>query len=276
MNISVQCKKGEEIVSESRDVSEKKLYIFDVDNTLTESKSVISQEIVSVLQRLLEVRSVALISGGGYEQLQKQCANYITDHGKRTFPHTFLLAPTSGSSVYSYVDHDWKSLHAEPPFTDADKVRINQSIDTAMEAENYTHPEHIYGDVIEDRGTQITFSAVGQQAPVDIKKAWNKQYSEVRIRLRQRIQEMLPDIRVGIGGSTSIDITRSDKGDGVHVIMGLVNLQTEDLLFFGDQLQAGGNDYAIFKTGIDAIHVSDPEETKTILTTILTDSANTV
>lgn len=77
--------------------------------------------------------------------------------------------------------------------------------------------EETWGPALEDRGSQVTYSALGQAAPVDAKLAWDPDNSKKEA-LRAYAAERLPDLEVRSGGSTSIDITKRgiDKAYGAR------------------------------------------------------------
>jgi HAD superfamily hydrolase (TIGR01484 family) len=134
----------------------------------------------------------------------------------------------------------------------------------------YSHPKKIWGKIIENRGTQITFSALGQKAPVAAKEKWHANH-EVRPQLMKIMKKMLPKFEVRSGGLTSIDVTQKgiDKAYGVRQIKKVLNIPIRDMVFIGDALHPGGNDYAARKTGIECIMTSGPDETRKIIEKII-------
>jgi HAD superfamily hydrolase (TIGR01484 family) len=119
-----------------------------------------------------------------------------------------------------------------------------------------------YGEVAEDRGSQVTFSMCGQDAPLRIKQ----RYDPDGFRRRKIIGWMvatLPDYEIRMGGTTSIDVTKKglDKEYGVNRLLEYLNLKPEDAIFFGDALYEGGNDEPVKRTGVECIEVSGPEDT---------------
>ena len=102
----------------------------------------------------------------------------------------------------------------------------------------------------------------GQQAAVDDKKAWDPDGSK-RERLRAAVAKELPDLEVRAGGSTSIDVTRRgiDKAYGMKRLLEATGCSKEDILFFGDKLEEGGNDFPVRNMGIDCIAVERWEDT---------------
>jgi phosphomannomutase len=131
-------------------------------------------------------------------------------------------------------------------------------------------PEQTWGELIEDRGSQITFSALGQEAPVDVKKVWDPDF-EKRKKIKAILDPFLPDFTVRLGGATSIDITKPgiDKAYGIEKIVDILGVPKDEMLFVGDALFPGGNDYPVKESGVDSIMTRDPEETKRIIETFL-------
>ena len=94
---------------------------------------------------------------------------------------------------------------------------------------------------IEDRVSQITYSALGQSAPVAQRREWDPSGSERQL-LRARAAEMLPALEVRAGGSTSIDVTRPgiDKAYGTLKLMEMLSVRRDELIFVGDRLEPAG------------------------------------
>ena len=130
--------------------------------------------------------------------------------------------------------------------------------------------ENPAGDIIEDRLSQITFSVLGQQATAEDKHAWDPDGSKKKT-LRDAVAAKLPALEVRVGGTTSIDVTRAniDKAYGMRKLIDTLDISREEVLFFGDQLQEGGNDYPVKAMGIDSIQVDSWEDTARCLEAIL-------
>lgn len=245
-------------------ISHKDLIVFDLDGTLAESKTTMDTEMSMLLNQLLNTHHVAIISGGSHAQLMKQFLAGLTAE-EDLLPKVHLF-PTCGAQCYQYEDNEWQERYAHH-LTPEEKRDILSAFEDTFHEAHYKHPEKIYGDVIEDRGTQITFSAVGQKAPVEAKALWNKQYNDTRLSMMEKLQERLPDFDVRIGGMTSIDVTRKgiNKFHGIQKIKEITGVPIERMLFIGDALYPGGNDEPVKLTGVETIEVRDPEETKVFI-----------
>jgi len=246
---------------------DKRLIVFDLDGTLTPSKAPLKSDISRMLAKLLKSKLVAVIGGGRYEQFRKQFV------GKLTVPRKLLknlfLFPTSSTSFYRYRN-GWKKVYEED-LTKKEKEKIFAAFKRAFKKAKYEHPKRTWGVVIEDRGTQITFSALGQKAPIAAKEEWNKKQNNLRMKLCRLIRFYLPQFEVRTGGLTSIDVTRRgiDKAYGIRQIEKYLNIPRSEMLFVGDAIYPGGNDYAVVKTGVDYIKVRGPQDTKKAISFLL-------
>lgn len=244
----------------------KKLIGFDLDGTLAESKSPMQDKMAETLDELLGKYHVCIMSGGKYEQFQKQVlANLRTSADKLSRLH---LMPTCGTRYYKFENGDWHQKYAED-FTPDQKHQITKALNEAIDSLGFRH-EKPWGELIEDRGSQITFSALGQEAPIAEKDAWDPD-GHKKLKIRDYVAELLPDFEVRTGGTTSIDITKAgiDKAYGVKKLMAELNLKKEDILFIGDKMQPGGNDYPVKLMGVDAIEISHWQETALVIEAIL-------
>jgi phosphomannomutase len=238
----------------------KTLIVFDLDGTLAESKSAIDAEMSGLLGALLAVVRVAVISGGGFPQFQTQLVGNLPAGGDLT---RLSLLPTCGTRFYQY-DDEWKLLYAED-FSAEQKQKIIAALNKAVDESGFK-ADKTWGDAIEDRESQITYSALGQQAPLDAKKAWDPDFSK-RKKIKSILDPLLPDFSVNLGGSTSIDITLPgiDKAYGIRKLCDILKVTVEEMIYVGDALFPGGNDYPARSTGAACIQVANPNETKCVI-----------
>ena len=247
----------------------KKLIIFDLDGTLAKSKSAIDNEMAKLLKELLDVASVSIISGGDWPQFQKQVLDQLP---KDATLKKLTILPTCGTKYY-YYKKDWTELYEEN-FTDAERKKILDSLQTAIKDANLDIKK-TWGEQIEDRGSQITFSALGQEAPLKEKKGWDEDFAK-RKKIVEPLKKSLKEFSIGMGGTTSIDIVKPgiDKAYGIRKLKEILTIDIPEMLFIGDALFEGGNDFPARKTGVDCIQVRDAEETKRIIETIIACSSD--
>ena len=243
----------------------KNLIVFDLDGTLAKSKSSLDDEMAGLLGTLLGVSKVAVISGGAWPQFEKQLLVHLPTDGRLK---DLSLLPTSGTRFLRY-DGQWKQLYAED-FSPAEKAKIISAL-TRSFAESGLAPARHWGEIIEDRGSQITLSAMGQDAPLDEKKNWDPDF-EKRKAIRKILDPLLvPEFSIGMGGSSSIDVTRPgvNKAYGIRKLKEVLGVPIKEMLFIGDALFPGGNDHPARETGATCIQVRDPDETKRVIETII-------
>ena len=243
----------------------KKLIAFDLDGTLALSKQPLDDEMADLLGQLTTVAMVDIISGGDWPQFEKQVISRMPGHANLA---NFIVQPTTGTKLYRYQDSAWTQIYAEL-FSDEESRKIRDSLKAAVEQAGYAG-EQTWGEQIEDRGSQITFSALGQQAPLEAKDKWDPDH-EKRRTLQAILQGMLPDLSINMGGSTSIDITRKgvDKAYGLKHLSDTVGVALDDILFLGDAIFPGGNDYPAKTLGLDTVRVRDVAETKAVVTGLI-------
>jgi phosphomannomutase len=243
----------------------KRLIAFDLDGTLAESKQPVDTPMANLLRSLLAHTHVAVISGGDWPQFETQVVARLPADAKL---ENLFIMPTTGAKLYRYSDGAWQQVYADD-FSEAERTQITGAIDDAA-AQQGLDKDRSWGERIEDRGSQITFSGLGQQAPLDAKKAWDPDMAK-RKALQSALEGALPDLSIKIGGSTSIDITRKgvDKAYAIRRLAEHSGIPAEDMLFFGDAMYPGGNDYPVKAAGTDAIAVRDVTETETAVSAIL-------
>jgi phosphomannomutase len=117
----------------------------------------------------------------------------------------------------------------------------------------------------EDRGSQITFSALGQQAPLEEKKKWDPDFTK-RKKIKAILDPLIPGFSVRLGGERSVDVTKPgiDKAYGIKKLRDLLGISLQEMIFVGDALFVGGNDYPAKEAGVVSIPVRGPSETKPV------------
>jgi len=243
-------------------IDPKKLIIFDLDGTLTQSKSNMDPVMAELLVKLISKKKVAVISAGGYPQFQTQFLATLPGN-ENNYSNLYLL-PTSGTRMYVWKG-GWIEQYAEN-LSQNEKEIIMSAMNMALNDAKYEKPEKTYGPIIEDRGSQITFSALGQSAPLESKRQWDPTRVK-REQIAAFLKNKLPNFESRVGGATSVDVTRRgiNKGYGIRKLEQYLKISSEDIVFVGDALFYGGNDYPAKAAGVDCISVKDSEETKKLI-----------
>ena len=140
--------------------SVKKLIVYDLDGTLAESKSSLDAEMAARLHDLLGIVKVAVISGGGWPQFEKQLLSHLP-HDERL--RNLSLLPTCGTKFYQYAG-DCEKAHEED-FTADQREKILNSFKKALAAAGFK-VEKTWGEVIEDRGEPNHVFRIGPAGPL--------------------------------------------------------------------------------------------------------------
>ncbi|MCX6170242.1 MAG: HAD-IIB family hydrolase [Ignavibacteriales bacterium] len=242
----------------------KKLIVYDLDGTLAESKSSLDKEMSSLLHDLLGIVKVAVISGGGWPQFEKQLLSNLPqdEHLKN-----LSLLPTCGTKFFKYTG-EWEKIYSED-FTADERKKIIDAFKKSLEEAGFK-VEKVWGEIIEDRGSQITYSALGQQAPLEEKKKWDPDFTK-RKKIKSILDPLISGFSVRMGGATSIDVTKPgiDKAYGIGKLRDILGISIKEMIFIGDALFPGGNDYPAEEAGVISIPVQGPKETKRVTETII-------
>jgi phosphomannomutase len=259
-------------------LSGKDLIVFDLDGTLAESKAPLKKDMEKALIGLLQEKKVAVIGGGSYGQFKTQLLGHFAC--PPALLENFFLFPTTSTSFYRY-NRGWKKVYRKV-LSPLEKKKIMKAFAGAFASTAYRPPEKIWGKMIEDRGTQITFSALGQdiveslgaKKGVALKEKWNKENGALRLKIIKLMSKELKNFEVRGGGLTSIDVTQKgiDKGYGVRQIEKTLHIPIKKMVFIGDALYKGGNDAAAKKSGVQTMAVKGPADTIKIIKKILIDS----
>lgn len=234
--------------------------IFDLDDTLADTKQPITPEMARALASLLSYRRVAVISGCAFAQFEKQLLPALSAVPRCRLSALTLL-PTCGAAMYVRDGDRWELVYDHSIPAD-DAQHIIAALERA-EAESGYGVDDSYGPKIENRGPQITFSACGQEAPPAVKKRWDPHKEKRRAIIKILTPLLPPGYDARYGGSTSIDITKAglDKAYGISSYRDRTGDRIETMVFIGDALGPGGNDEAALRTGIHCIAVTDPADT---------------
>jgi phosphomannomutase len=247
----------------------KKLIAFDLDDTLAVTKQPITDRMAGLLGQLSENYKVCVITGGRYDQIKASVMERLNPSEVKLSQFFFL--PLNGAVCFRYDtdSQNWQSMSFFDNLTPSESRHIMDTLERIAKQLGYwvNNPT---GDIIENRGTQVTYSALGQLAEPEAKYAWDPTY-EKRQHMHKLVSEALPEYEVRINGNTSIDVTQKgrNKGYGMRQFMDNQGLKPTDILFFGDQLQEAGNDYPIKMLGIETVAVTNWQETASHIEAIL-------
>lgn len=243
-----------------------KAVVLDLDDTLAPSKQPVTPAMGAALCSLLTRVPVCIISGGLFRQIRTQVLDRLpATEGLLARLH---VMPTCGTRSYVHQDGAWVATHTED--LDPEQVAlVERVLESSARTLGLWRPTE-WGDLVEDRGGQVTYSGLGQRAPVAEKQAWDPDGSK-RADLMSLVAAGLPGFEVRSGGSTSVDVTRAgiDKGHGIRRLLGLLDAAPHELLFVGDRLDEGGNDFPVLALGVPCVQVTAWPETLTVIADVV-------
>ncbi|HRH22941.1 MAG TPA: HAD-IIB family hydrolase [Candidatus Paceibacterota bacterium] len=242
-------------------IMDKQLFIFDIDNTLTESRTPMDAEMADLICTLLKEKRVALISGGTLDQFQKQC---LTSLSCVPCFKNLILLPTTGALLYTWNGTSWVKRY-EYSLSRQDRESVYEGLSRVLGMS----PEEL-ASFIDDRGTQITYSGLGKNASPEEKKQWDP-HQEKRRSIVEKLKHSIKKLHMALGGTTSIDFTGYgiDKAFGVSKVLEYLSLDPHETLFVGDALYKGGNDEPVKRLAVETRITGGPEETKQIIRSFL-------
>jgi HAD superfamily hydrolase (TIGR01484 family) len=253
--------------AESSRTDPPKLVAFDLDDTLAPSKAAIDPRMGRLLLDLAARVEVAIISGGQLAQFTAQVVDRLPEAPAELLAR-FHLLPTCGTQYYRIEEDGIRTVYAHA-LTDDEKTRALSAVEEEARRLGLWE-EKTWGPILEDRGSQITFSALGQHAPLDAKTAWDPT-GQKKNTLREAVAARIPDLEVRSGGSTSVDITHRgiDKAYGMRRLAEQTGLTLDEMLFIGDRLDPDGNDYPVLALGVTCHAVDGWEHTADYLDTLI-------
>ena len=250
----------------------KKVLAFDIDQTLNIAKTPITEEIADLLKDCLHHFEICPISGQKFDQFLVQIVNELKNPTPEELSHLHLFV-AQGTQYYRFniEKNDWELVY-NYPLTDEQVAKISETIEKSARELGFWEEDKLQpGDeIIENRISQVTFSALGQKAGTEEKYAWDPDCKK-REQIVKRCKELSPEFDYEIGGTTSINaITPGmNKEFGMTHLLEELNVTKDEILYFGDMTQPGGNDYPVVQMGIDTITVRNHEDTAYALRGIL-------
>lgn len=263
----------------------KKVLAFDVDQTLNVAKTPIPEEMAEILVECLNNFEVCPISGQKFDQFLVQIVDRLVNVAEVTpaqLGHLHLFV-AQGTQYYrynplanqndgsKYDPKNWELVYSYP-LTDEEVEQLSGVIEQAAKELGFWESDKLkLGDeIIENRLSQVTFSALGQKAGTEEKYAWDPDCKK-REKIVERAKHLAPNFTFEIGGTTSINAVKPgmNKAFGMQHLMDELDVKLDEILYFGDMTQPGGNDYPVKEMGVETITVRNHEDTEFALRGIL-------
>lgn len=215
---------------------------FDMDNTVTRSRTPIETEMKTLLSSLSQ--DVIVISGQAAANIKNQLdgvpAYIMGQNGNQAFNEASeelwndILTPKQVSDILHHI------------------ATITEHIDIAVSDPN---------DLIEHRGAQLCYSFIGHHEDINKKEVFDPS-KEIRQALLKDHPFTSDTVEVKIGGTTTLDYFSKGKHKGTNVarLIDEKGWDKNDCVYVGDGLFPGGNDEAVLGV-IETLAVANPHET---------------
>jgi phosphomannomutase len=214
----------------------KRVYIFDVDGTLTPARQPATQEFLTFFEDWAKEHTFYLCSGSDLEKIEEQLPSEILSLSEGIFA-------CMGNAFYK----DNKKVYQRdfnPP------VGFEKFLEFQL---RFSHYPFKTGNHIEKRIGMWNFSIVGRNATLQERKeyyTWDIMSRE-RLDLVKKIEQAFPEVSAVAGGEISLDLNNPGR-DKSQVAEEVLKLHPDAVLvFIGDRTHPGGNDYALSKKIID-------------------------
>ncbi|KAI0372737.1 eukaryotic phosphomannomutase [Pilatotrama ljubarskyi] len=245
----------------------KKLMLFDVDETLTPARSPVSPEILAVLRALRKKVAIGVVGGSDYVKINEQftvpgLSAGVLSEFDYAFGENGLIAyklgqPLPSQSFIKFLGEErWKKLA---------NFILHYIADLDIPIKR--------GTFIEFRNGMVNVSPLGRNATMQERHefaAYDKQH-QVRQAFVDVLREKFADygLTFSIGGQISFDVF-PHGWDKRFCLQHVADENFEEIHFYGDKTQPGGNDHEIFSDPRTIGHtVKNPADTLQQLTELL-------
>ena len=245
-----------------------KIFIFDVDGTLTPSRLPMTKEFQKFFKQWIKKNKFYLVTGSDLPKLQEQMCMYDIE----------------AEGIFTCCGNQFWLPNPSVPIQSADLI-YNNKFNPPKDLIKYLERKVLkseypnrYGNHIEDRGSMVNFSVVGRDCTQEQREdyfEWDKRMGERNITCME-IKGTYPGIDAVVGGQISIDIYPKgmDKSQVLNVIEQERLVPPSEYIFIGDGIENGGNDYPLAElmdnTEIcDWYHTKGWEHTKEILENLI-------
>ena len=221
----------------------KKLICFDLDGTLTQHRSHLSQENKEVLDLLGNKYKLLMVGAGGAERIYKQMQAYPID-----------ILGNYGMQEAKIVNGQFTIVKEE--FSTPDKEYFLEKIAYLREKYGYTQ---FKGETVEFHSTgMVTFPLLGTKADINDKLVFDPDRKKRKV-MYEEVLQLFPNYAVYIGGSSSFDFAEKkyNKYDAIMAYAKENGYKKEEILFIGDDFGDGGGDSHIRIFGMDYVEILD-------------------
>lgn len=224
----------------------KKHLFFDMDDTVTLTRTPMEDDVYELYASV--PKDIIIVSGAHVDQIQTQVRNLPL----------FRLGQNGNQAIDPLGALLW-----EEQLDEIHTQKINEHIKQMLS--HTTHTVSNPDDLVEHRGSQISYSLIGHHEETDVKRAFDPD-QKIRKMLLKKVPFDHDDVEVKIGGTTCFDYFQKgkNKGHNVQKLIERMGWNSDEALYFGDSLFPGGNDETVIGV-IDTIPVKNHRHTYDII-----------
>ncbi|MBR5140109.1 MAG: HAD hydrolase family protein [Clostridia bacterium] len=222
-----------------------KLIAMDLDGTLTQHKTPLSEEHREILSKLSKKYKL-LMAGAG------MCRRIFEQMGR--FPIDIL-----GNYGMQYAEYNPETKDIEIIFNevrDVDRESVERRVTMLREKYGFTE---FRGDNVEYHASGcITFPVLGTKALQEDKLAFDPDRKKRRA-IYEDVKSVFSDYTVFVGGSSSFDMAPFpfDKAYALGKYCDERGIKHSEVVYIGDDYGEGGNDESVYKADFNYLKIDD-------------------
>lgn len=233
----------------------KKYIFFDLDNTLTRSRTLVTPSMSKLLLQLAKNHEVFVVSGAAAKQIAYQVGPALA--GKY-----WSMGQNGNACINPKGEVLW-----ENKMNWLEKYEVFAYAHKLFTAKLFPHKDKL--DLLEDRGCQISYSFIGHHEIVAKKEQFDPDHKK-RAAVLKKFPFRSKTVDVKIAGTTCFDffIKGSNKGSNIKALYKKMGWKKEECLYVGDALFKNGNDESVIGI-IPTKSVRDPNDTEQVIRELL-------
>ena len=222
-----------------------KLIAMDLDGTLTQHRTPLSEECEATLRRLSKEYKLLMVGAGTCQRIFEQM---------RHFPLDIIGNYGMQHAVYDESLGDIRIVRDEHLPCDRESVSMRAEI--IRNKHGFTEYK---GDAVEFHPSGcVTFPLLGTRADIKDKLAFDPDRSRRRA-IYEEVCELFSDYIVFVGGSSSFDMAPApyNKAHALSLYCAEHGIKHSEVVFVGDDYGLGGNDESVYKSDFNFIKIDD-------------------
>ena len=220
-----------------------KVIAFDLDGTLTQHRTLLSEQHRHILNQLQKKYRLVMVGAGVCDRIFRQLGEFPIDIiGNYGMQWARYSSETCGLEMV----HDF--------VTPCDRELCEKRVQYLREKYSFTQYS---GDSVEfHKSGCVTFPILGTKAKIEDKLAFDPDRSKRRV-FYEEVKQLFPEYNVFIGGSSSFDMAPKpyDKYHALDQYCIENDISHDEVLYMGDDYGVGGNDESVYNSDFSFIKV---------------------